>query len=228
VAKKTGLLIDYVEGLSWKIMEDYPDVVRTLMRGRSGVYALYMRDKLYYAGLASNMMGRINAHIRDRHKGLWDRFSVYLTPDDQYMRELEALLLRIAKPRGNRVSGRFRGATDLNRSLHKAMFDQDADRRAQLLGGFFARKRRRAKTLLKKGTQVLKGLVERRVALRGQYKGRPYRGTLRKDGRVSYAGNLYDSPSAAAIAIIRRSANGWVFWKYKTRAGWVPLDRMRR
>jgi hypothetical protein len=228
VPKKNALLIDYVEGVSWKIMEAYPDVVRSLMRGRSGVYALYRQDKLYYAGLASNMMGRINSHIRDRHKGLWDRFSVYLTPDDQYMRELEALLLRIAKPRGNRVSGRFRGATDLNRRLHNAMSSQDADRRARMLGGVFARNRRRAKTLLQKGTQVLKGLVERRVSLRGRYKDRVYRASLRKDGRVSYDGKLYDSPSAAATAIIRRAANGWQFWRYKTRSGWVPLDRMRK
>jgi hypothetical protein len=40
-------------------------------------------------------MGRLKGHLRDCHKGLWDRFSVYLTSDAEHIKELESLLLRI-------------------------------------------------------------------------------------------------------------------------------------
>jgi hypothetical protein len=60
-------------------LDEYRDIVRTMIRGKSGVYALYKQDKLYYVGLASNLMTRVNGHLKDRHHGAWDRFSVYLT-----------------------------------------------------------------------------------------------------------------------------------------------------
>jgi flagellar biosynthesis chaperone FliJ len=82
------------------------------------------------------MMTRIAAHLKDRHKGLWDHFSIYLTPDGSHMRELEALVLRIVRPTGNSVSGTFRGATDLYRSLHRAMTVHQAceQKKAELAG----------------------------------------------------------------------------------------------
>jgi hypothetical protein len=33
--------------------------------------------------------------------------------------------------------------------------------------------------------------------------------------RVSYARELYGSPSAAAKAVVGRAADGWRFWRYK-------------
>jgi len=173
VARKRALLLQYLEGVSWKILEDYPQAVRELIRSRAGVYALYRRSgKLYYVGLASNLMGRINSHLRDRHHGVWDRFSVYLTQHHEHMKELESLLLRIVKPSGNSQGGRFARIQSIASSLNRRMKDIDADRRARLLGGHVARRRARAKAIRAKGPQALAGISERTIQLRATRGGR--------------------------------------------------------
>ncbi|MFL6621281.1 MAG: hypothetical protein ACJ8NR_01485 [Sulfurifustis sp.] len=223
------LLLGFLEGVSWKVLDEYPEIIADLIRKRTGVYALYKQKHLYYVGLASNLMGRIKHHLRDRHANLWDRFSVYITQRDEHVKQLESLLLRISKPAGNRVKGGFGGSANLYRRLAKAMSAADADRRALMLGGRAARQRRRAKTADARGTLVLVGLVERRLPLRGEYKGKTYRATLRRDGYISYKGGLYESPSAAARRIIKGPANGWMFWHYKEAArNWPPLAELRR
>jgi len=60
-------------------------------------------------------MGRLRQHFRDRHRGAWDRFSVYLTIHAEQMKELEFVVLRIAAPQGNRMSGRFFASSNLGR-----------------------------------------------------------------------------------------------------------------
>ena len=176
-----------------------------------------------------NLMGRIKHHLKDRHKGLWDRFSVYITQRNEHVKQLESLLLRIASPVGNRVKGNFGGSANLYRSLNRTMTASDADKRASLLGGHAARQRRRRKTADARGTIALVGIVEKRLPLMGKYKGKTYRATLRRDGYISYAGNLYDSPSAAAMRIVKRAANGWHFWQYKESARkWKQLSELRR
>ena len=61
------LVTGQLEKVSWSVLEDYRDVIRDMIRGKSGIYALYNRDKLYYVGLATNLMGRLNQHLKDRH-----------------------------------------------------------------------------------------------------------------------------------------------------------------
>ena len=227
--KKQDLLIKHLEDISWHVLEEYQSLIREMIRGRSGVYALYRRGKLYYVGLASNLMGRLKTHLRDRHNGRWDRFSVYLTGRDEHMKELESLVLRIVSPAGNKVTGKLSGAENLRPLLHRRMKDTDADRRALLLGGGVARQRVRRKTSKKKGTRVLSGVVPRRFLLKGDRNGVKYRANLRKDGRISYDGKLYDSPSAAGKAALGHSCNGWRFWHYlNTKGKWVPLKNFRK
>src|SRR5262245_32552291 len=184
--RSNHLLLGFVEQISWRVLDQYRDIVKDLIRKKSGVYALYKQDKLYYVGLASNLMGRVNGHLRDRHRGAWDRFSVYLTADRDHIKPLESLLLRIAKPAGNRVSGGFGGPINLYRTLHRAMSDADADRRARILGGHVARRLRRRRMRDARGTLVLAGLVDRRVALRARWKRRRLKATLRRDGYISF------------------------------------------
>lgn len=223
------LLLGFLERISWRVLDAYPEIISELIRRRAGVYALYKHDRLYYVGLASNLMGRIKHHLRDRHAGLWDRFSVYITQRDEHVKQLESLLLRIAKPTGNRVKGGFGGPANLYRRLRRAMSATDADRRATILGSHAVRQRRRTKTADATGTLVLVGLVERGMPLKGHYKGKTYRATLRKDGYISFKGRLYDSPSAAAMRVIKHSANGWAFWHYKEGPkNWPPLSNLRR
>ena len=78
-SKKNGIVTRYFERVSWKLLEKHRPIIKDMIRGHAGIYALYKRDKLYYVGLATNMMNRVNHHLKDRHKGKWDGFSVYLT-----------------------------------------------------------------------------------------------------------------------------------------------------
>ncbi len=55
------------------------------------------------------------------------------------------------------------------------------------------RNRMRRKTSQSSGTVVLAGLVNTRLALRGENKGDRYLATLRKDGYISFGGEVYSA-----------------------------------
>jgi len=219
---------EYLERVSWKLLEEHRPIVRRMIRGHAGVYALYKGEKLYYLGLASNLMGRVNHHLKDRHRGKWDRFSVYLTTDDAHIRPLEAMMLRVINPAGNRVKGRLRGARDLARVMKRQMEERARDETASLLGGRFVSHRRRSKMRATKGTLVLAGLVERPMRLVATHESKQYKASLRRDGRISYKGKLYNSPSRVACVILGRGTNGWHFWRFRNARGqWVKLATLR-
>jgi hypothetical protein len=109
------LVSQYLETISGTALEKYQKVIREYVKRRHGIYALYRRDRLYYVGLASNLRNRLNHHLKDKHKGRWDRFSVYLTIGDKHLQELESLVLRIVQPEGNSQRGKFKRAQDLKR-----------------------------------------------------------------------------------------------------------------
>lgn len=227
--KQNAIVREYLERVSWQVLDQYRPIVRDLIRGHSGVYALYRKEQLYYVGLARNLMGRVAHHLKDRHSKRWDRFSVYLTADNEHIRPLEALLLRIIDPGGNRVKGRLRGARDLNLALNRSVTDADADRRAMLLGGNVARQRRKRKTSKIAGSVALAGLVERPLALVAKFKGVTYRARLRRDGRILFQSRLYATPTAAAKAAIHRAVNGWLFWTIRgPNRSRPPLASLRR
>lgn len=224
-----ALFTEYLEKVSGKLLEEeYRPVIRRLMQRKAGVYALYKGDRLYYVGLATNLMGRVNQHLKDRHSKRWDKFSVYLASDDEHIKPLESLLLRIALPTGNRVKGRLPGALDQRRQLHNAMREYDASRHASLLGGSIAKRRIKRAAASSQGTLVLAGRLEKRIALRAEHKGKSHRATLRKDGHIALMGDLYPSPTAAARAITGTNVNGWNFWRYRPSGkDWLPLGQIR-
>jgi len=224
------LVIGQLEKVSGELFEAYPAAIRALIKGKSGVYALYNRDSLYYVGLASNLMGRLKAHLRDRHNGKWNRFSVYLTVHDGHMKELESLILRISTPKGNRQSGKFMASQNLRGDLNCLIKEEDDDRRANLLGGAVQRRRVRAKAQKTKGGTVLAGAFDNRKQLKGWYNEHECIATLRKDGKIRFDGELYASPSAAAKAAKGARANGWNFWHYKDpKSGdWIRLSQLKR
>jgi hypothetical protein len=113
--KNMPLVIEHLEWISRTAIRRYPEVVTEFARGKSGVYALYSGDSLYYVGLAKNLRSRLHDHIKDRHAEAWDRFSIYLTRNDEHLKELESLVLRIMTPKGNRVSGKFMESRDLSK-----------------------------------------------------------------------------------------------------------------
>lgn len=224
---KDGLVSEFFEKISWEIFEEYPQVINEMIKGKAGLYALYNKDKLYYVGLTVNLKGRLKAHLKDRHMGRWNRFSVYLVTESEHTKPLESLVLRIASLPGNRVTGSIPGATNMARSIAKQMKDIAANKQAKMLGGTAAKKRIKAKVKAA-GTQGVNGVLERRHALWAEYKGKEYKATLRKDGQISFNGKLYSSPSAAAKKAAGRSAiNGRAFWKYRNEAGeWVALSHL--
>jgi predicted GIY-YIG superfamily endonuclease len=225
--RQKKLVISHLESVSGDVFEHYPAVIEELIKGKSGVYALYRNDTLYYVGLASNLMSRLKAHLRDRHKRKWNRFSVYLTVHDDHMKELESLMLRVVKPKGNRRSGKFMASNPLRRELNSLIKSYDADRRARLLGGTHTNRRIRAKAA-KPGKNILANIFDRRVRLLGWHNGREFKATLRRDGRISYCGDLYLSPSGAGKAARGRSTNGWAFWHFRKDSEWIPINSLKR
>src|SRR6266496_1008783 len=214
-SKKPKLVSQYLESISSEAFEKHADVIRRFVRGRNGVYALYRRGKLYYSGLASDLRGRLRQHSRDRHKQLWDTFSVYLTIGDQHLRELESLILRVAQPPGNRQLGKFSGAQNLNRAFGAEIARKQRAERDRILGRESLRE------------EIKQGLTRSR-RIRGRFKGKFVKARLRADNRVRMKGKLYTSPSAAASTIRKGPTNRWSFWHYERGPGdWVPIDELR-
>ena len=95
-----------------------------IMRDYAGVYALYKRDSLYYVGLAKNLYWRLLGHTKNKHKGRWNRFAIFRIGRVRYLKDIETLLLRVAQPPGNVVSGHLHRDADLTRVLRKIQRDQ--------------------------------------------------------------------------------------------------------
>ena len=70
--------------------------------GQKGIYVLYSKGKPYYVGRAgSGVYNRVMNHLRDRHKDKWDHFQMF-SIKNKYKGVVEALLIEIASPPGNR------------------------------------------------------------------------------------------------------------------------------
>jgi hypothetical protein len=223
MSKENPLFVEHLENVSWRVLEEYPNLIKQMIRKRAGIYVLYRRDKLYYVGLARNLMGRLKSHIKDRHRGYWDQFSVYLTVHDEHMKELESLLLKITKPRGNKAGGKFAKSVNLLFKLYRDMKDNDADKHARLLGGSIAQRRMQVRTRRDSNMVPLAGIVGHSVRLKAIYKQKRYLATLRKDGKISFQKKLYDSPNEAAFVACGKHVNGWRFWLYRDKGNWISI-----
>lgn len=228
------LVTQHLENISRDALETYQDVLRDHIRQRQGIYALYRRGKLYYVGLASDLRARLKTHLRDRHADSWDRFSVYLTIGDGHMKELELLLLRIVSLSGNKVKGRFIKSQNLKPTLQRDLTRRHREESAMLLGSRkqVVKKPPKAMPTRSKITgrrPILARYVQRAMHIRAKYKGQTHRARVRRDGTISYQGEVYNSPSRAAKAVVGHGSNGWVFWTYERSPGdWVSLGHLRR
>lgn len=231
--KRQPLVSQYLENVSRRALEEYQDVIRDYVRRRHGIYVLYRRNRLYYVGLAGNLRNRLKAHLRDRHRESWDRFSVYLTLQDGHIKELESLALRIVRPVGNRTGGKFARAENLRLRLAQEIRALERIRLRDMLGTQVERKTRRASVLrtVPGRRPVLANYATRPSRLRGRFQGKLLRATVRPDGSIRFGGETFTSPSWAARAATgrRRAVNGWAFWTYERAPGdWVKLDELRR
>jgi hypothetical protein len=228
------IVVGHLEKISSSVFERYPEQITGLTEGTQGVYALYRREKLYYIGLASDLKRRIKWHLKDKHKGKWDRFSLYIIRKTDHIREVESVVVRIAEPRGNQQRGRLRGSKNLVRKLDAAIKERQKEERIGMLGrrkGKAARKKVKKRKKKAKGVErPLKGTFPGGKVIYANYKGKEYKAWVRTNGGIRFKGRLYDTPSAAAQVIIEKGAvNGWNFWKYKNKKGeLVPLASLRK
>jgi hypothetical protein len=221
-----------LENLPASSLEKYRDLIRDHIRGQHGIYALYKSGRLYYVGLAKNLRARLSSHLKDKHKGRWDRFSVYLTVESQHVRELESLLLRIVKPKGNTQSGRLTRSQNLMKTLRKEIAQRQRDELDVLTGKkakVTRKKSARQVALRNKDSQTALGpYVKRAFWIRRTYKGTTYKARVRQDGWIWYNGYHYPTPTMLAREICGRHVNGWRFWQFQRAPGqWVDLDALR-
>ena len=80
------LVVQHLENISRTALEKYQKIIREYIKDKKGVYALYRRDKLKYVGLATDLRIRLKTHLTDRHAQTWDKFSIYLTENDEHLR----------------------------------------------------------------------------------------------------------------------------------------------
>lgn len=196
-----------------------------MIKGHEGIYVLYQNDRLYYVGLASNLMGRVKQHTKDRHRGQWDRFSVYLTSTKDHIKPLESLLLRIFQPSGNRVKGKMPGALDLKPALFKQVRMADVADLNQALG---KKKAAPKATPIKKSVTAKLNSKFPACVIRASYKGKVYQAKLKANASILYEGTEYKTPSGAAQAVVGRNVNGWTFWNYKNGGVWIPINNLRK
>ena len=229
MSKKNPLVSQHLENIARVALEKYQDIVRRYVRRRQGVYALYRRNKLHYIGLASNLRSRLAHHLRDHHKESWDRFSVYLTIGDSHLKELESLILRVVKPKGNKQKGKFLKSEDIRRRFARDIRLRHHNELLSLLGKEKVSGVEEGK--LANGKQAaLANYIESPMKLQARYKGKTIKAHVRRNGSIKYKGKVYWSPSlAAATACKRRSCNGWTFWQYERAPGdWVKLNELRK
>lgn len=216
--KAPHLVSHYLEYLHADLLELHQTVLEDFVKGQNGVYALYHGEKLYYVGLATNLRNRLKTHLKDRHAGKWDHFSVYLTTDSDHLKDLESLLLRVLFPSGNKQKGKFQGATNAKRAVERRFDELKATEKSKMFS-------LASKTKLKE--QIGKNAGSEAIvtgAIRAFYKSQVIKGRLRKDGSVQVGGKVFTSLSAAASAITKHPTNGRWFWHVKAASGeWTRI-----
>jgi Restriction Enzyme Adenine Methylase Associated/GIY-YIG catalytic domain len=215
---KKALITESIEFVSSELFINYSDTITELIGRSAGIYALYKENKLYYVGRAVHLKRRIKQHLNDKHQNKWTHFSLYLINEQDHIGEFESLLVRIAKPGGNSVRPRGKD----NRSLKKLKLlikDRHKEELRLLLPN--ANKVKKVKRN-RKGTrpESLKGLVTKRTTLTKTYLGKEYNAKLTPGGIILFKNRKYESPTAAAKAIVKnRPVNGWHFWSMKNAKG---------
>ena len=74
------------------------------------------------------------------------------------------------------------------------------------------------------------GIITAPLELSSTYKKQTIEATVEADGRITFNRELFSSPShAGAVALNRKSCNGWIFWHYRNAHGeFKPLNDLRQ
>ena len=116
---KGALIKGMSKRLPYEILDDpvFKKGLRKIMRGYSGIYALYRKERLYYVGLTHDLFGRIKSHLDDRHSGRWDQFVIFRIKRVDYLKDIETLITHLVSIPGNRVKGKVPRDADITRIL---------------------------------------------------------------------------------------------------------------
>ncbi|MGD1042488.1 MAG: GIY-YIG nuclease family protein [Sedimentisphaerales bacterium] len=231
--KTRAIITEHLEKIGANVFDDYSSVITDLIKGRQGIYALYNNERLYYVGLASNLKSRVKAHNRDRHQNKWTHFSLYIIRKEDHVKEIESLVLRISRPKGNKVKGKLKKSKNLRPLLKRMLKDEWIIRRGGILGENEKDTRRvehRKRKIKKTDKRPLQGYFPQGKVIHANYKGKEYKAWVYSNGRIKVNGEIFDSPSLAGIAITKKKTmNGWRFWKYKDKTGeLVYIDKLRK
>lgn len=221
-------LVDaHLERIPGDAFVKFQDAIKDLASKRYGVYALYKGGKLYYVGLAKNLKSRVQQHLKDRHKGKWDTFSLYLIRRQEHLKELETLVIHIAAPTGNTLAGKFARSVNLNPRLKKLAFESVKT----MFGGNIKSGKKATRlrsTKSHSGSPSLNGLLPANSQLRVLFKGKEYTALVDEQGRITLDGLTFNSPSSAASHVTKGPKDGWIFWRFKNENGdWVKIDAAR-
>ncbi len=236
--KARAIITRYLESISAKVFKDdyYKNAVTKMIKGCQGVYALYKNDSLYYVGLAIEFKRRIKQHLKDKHAGKWNKFSLFIIRKEEHIKELESLIVHVAKPKGNGHSGKFKDAEnmlpELNRTVDELYFEHKYKMFPQ---GTKTKKKQTTVTAKRtnvKAERPLKGLLNKYQRIYCTYNGKDHRAKVLPNGVVELipSKKRFDSPSMAGIAVIKKKTiNGWKLWKYKDKNGkLVYIDQLRK
>ena len=232
------LVTQRLEHLSKSLFEEHWGLVKELIGGQHGVYALYDEGELYYVGKSINLKGRVKQHLHDRHLGAWTHFSLYLVRREEHISEIEALLIQIANPKGNKARPKGRSTKDLAKELKKAVKAKQKEELKRMFGSQSksqkveprSKSKPKPKLKLQSGKRTMAGfdptgLVKRKTKLQREYKGKEHIAYLFPDGTFEYGNRIYDNATDAARKAKKKHAvNGWRFWQIRDEnIEWVLL-----
>jgi hypothetical protein len=118
----------YIRAVAVGVIEHHLDCFREFLgKGRTGIYVLRKNRDVFYVGLASSLRGRLPYHLKDRLKAKWDEFDLYVLykKKTKYLKEVETLLIRIARPVGNKIKKpKFAHQHNLTKEFRRALIEE--------------------------------------------------------------------------------------------------------
>ena len=214
----------------------YKKIIKEHIGTKHGIYALYDKNgKLYYIGRALKISGRLKSHLfKNKHKGKWSRFSVYLTKEKEYNKSIEDVLISITKPKPPGNTNKPLRIEKLNRLISKNMKKIDKENRENISGKSRLNGRknklkiRNKKASKKNNTPSFKNPFGRDKVLKKTYKNKLYKAIWLKSGWIKYKNKIYSSPTGAAkMASGRSTINGKNFWRVQDNKGkWIQISKL--
>jgi predicted GIY-YIG superfamily endonuclease len=123
------LVAAHINGAKVAVIEHHLQCFREFIGHRKcGIYVLRNEGDIYYVGLASSLRSRLAHHMKDHHQGKWNQFDLYMIRKGKakYLRELEALVIRVAKPTGNKNEPKFRKHNNITKKFEHALHKEVA------------------------------------------------------------------------------------------------------